>query len=97
MEGTSVPLDEVLAEESPLPYRPLLRVRAAGVGIAWFGAVFCGWKSAQQGDLLAAALRGGMAWLALICLWVGGVILCERLIARPGTAQQPRPEERAEV
>lgn len=83
MAGASDPLDECLTAERPLPYRPLLRVRAVGVGVAWLVAVLCGWKSFQQADLLSAALRGAAAWLGITCLWVCGVILCERLIARP--------------
>jgi hypothetical protein len=97
MAGASDPLDVVLAEERPLPYRPLLRVRAAGVGIAWFAAVWCGWKSAQQADLLAAVLRGGAAWLGITCLWIGGVILCERLITRSRPAEPPQDEERPDA
>jgi hypothetical protein len=90
MASASDPLEECLAEESAPAYRPLQRVRAMGVGIAWFAAVACGWHSFQQGDLLSAALRGAMAWLGIISLWVAGVILCERLIARP--ANDPRIE-----
>lgn len=96
MAGAADPLEECLAEESPLPYRPLQRVRAFGVGIAWFVAIACGWRSYQQADLLSAALRGAAAWLGIICLWIAGVILCERLIARPLPAGRTDAGERSD-
>lgn len=96
MATASDPLEECLAEERTPAYRPLQRVRAIGVGIAWFAAVACGWQSFQQGDLLSAALRGSMAWLGIICLWIAGVILCERLIACPPHAPKSESGERLE-
>jgi hypothetical protein len=67
-----------------------------GVGIAWFAAVLCGWHSAQQGDLLSAVLRGAVAWLGITCLWIAGVILCERLIASPRPPLGAEAGERSE-
>lgn len=54
--------------------------RDAGLGIAWLIGAACGWRVAQQADLLEAVLRGAGAGLAVLLLWMAGVAVCSRLI-----------------
>jgi hypothetical protein len=89
---TGDPLER-LQEKKAVSRRPLQRVRAFGMMVAWLGAVVCGWNVAQQSDLLSATLRGGAAWLGLLVIWMTGTTACEQLLMRSRPVdEQPKPE-----
>ncbi len=76
--------------------RSLQTLKGAGVLVAWFGAVFCGWKAAQSADLLEAVARGTVAWLGFVGVWLGGIAACERLLPPSETRQTVINTERDE-
>jgi hypothetical protein len=85
-EGEALP-SEARAAGGELLRRWLRRGRRVGLGLAWAGAITCGWDAFRTTDLLGAVLRGAAAWLAFLVIWLAGIAAMERLApptAHPG-------------
>ena len=74
------------------PLSPFDWLRLAGHQVAWIVGLACGWRAAQECDLLEAVIRGALAWLAVVVICLAGVRLGERLV-RP----QPDPSTAADA